>query len=81
MAVGDSGIYNQITDAYYDFTLTLNEDGTGNLSSEGDERDSFTWALSDDGFNAKGDKIIYFKDDGDKIKGKIYGFSIIFEKQ
>ena len=62
------------------WVLTLKEDGTGQLTSE-EETSDFTWELTDTGFKTKGDVKLKFTDDGDKIKAKIIGVDLIFEKQ
>ena len=63
-----------------DFIMTINEDGTGELSGEG-ETAKFTWTEIGDGIKAKGDVNATFKDDGDNITTSIFGASLTFEKQ
>ena len=63
-----------------DFVMTINEDGTGELSGEG-ETAKFTWTEIGDGFKAKGDVNATFKDDGDNIKARILIADLIFVKQ
>jgi hypothetical protein len=64
-----------------DMILIINGDGTGTMLSEGDEDSDFTWELTRNGFKTKGDVKLKFKDDGDRIKTKIIGADLIFEKQ
>ena len=64
-----------------DMILTINGDGTGTLSSEGEEDSNFTWSPTSDGFKTKGDMKLKFKDDGDNIKATIIGVDLVFEKQ
>ena len=63
-----------------EFTLVLNEDGTGQLISDGEGGD-FTWELTSDGFKTSGDMKLTFKDDGDNITTKLLGADLVFEKQ
>ena len=63
-----------------EFSLILNDDGTGQLISDGESGD-FTWELTNDGFKTKGDMKLKFKDDGDNIKTKLLGADLVFEKQ
>ncbi|MDO4803979.1 MAG: hypothetical protein Q4A32_04070 [Lachnospiraceae bacterium] len=63
-----------------EFTLILNDDGTGQLVSD-EEPGEFTWELTDNGFKTKGDMKLTFTDDGDNIKTKILGADLTFEKQ
>ena len=63
-----------------EFTLVIKGDGTGELVSEG-ETSSFTWKPTDKGFKTDGDMKLDFTDDGDKIKAKIIGVDLTFEKQ
>lgn len=60
--------------------LTLNGDGTGTLT-DAESESGFTWELTNDGFRTKGDVKLTFKDDGEKIKTKIIGVDMFFEKQ
>ena len=65
-----------------DFTLTLNDDGTGTYvgaDEDGEiETSDITWVLTDDGFKTKGDTELKFKDDGDNIKTKLLGVDLVF---
>lgn len=63
-----------------EFTIVLNDDGTGQLISDGEAGD-FTWELTSDGFKTSGDMKLTFKDDGDNIKTKLLGADLVFEKQ
>ena len=66
----------------FDMILTLNDDGTGTLfGGEEGETNTFNWELTSDGFKTSGDVKLKFKDDGDRIKSKIIGVNLIFEKQ
>ena len=76
MEMGDA---SEETD--FEFTLILNEDGTGILQSDDDEDSNFTWSLIDGGFKTTGDMKLTFKEDGDNIRSTILGADIIFEKQ
>ena len=76
VAIGDES-----EDLETDMTLIINGDGTGAMKSEGEEDSNFTWELTKDGFKTKGDVKFKFKDDGDRIKTKIIGVELIFEKQ
>ena len=60
--------------------MTINGDGTGTLAG-GEDSSEFTWQPTDGGFKTKGDVKTTFKDDGDKIKTKVIGVELIFEKQ
>ena len=61
--------------------LIINGDGTGTLTSDGEES-SFTWKPVDGGFKTKGDVKMTFKEDGDNtIKATILGASLVFERQ
>lgn len=78
LAIGD------VSDGFEgdDFSITLNEDGTGQFVSE-EGASEITWSLTKDGFqtvDTDGSKMS-FKDDGDNIKTKIIGVDLIFEKQ
>ena len=64
----------------YDYTLTLNADGTGQFAGGGESSD-ITWSLTDDGFKTKGDAKLTFRDDGDRIRAKVIGVDLVFEKQ
>ena len=63
-----------------EFTLEIKGDGTGELISE-EETNSFTWKPTDKGFKTDGGMKLTFTDDGDKIKAKIIGIDLTFEKQ
>lgn len=63
-----------------EFTIVLNDDGTGKIVS-GDETWDFTWKLTSDGFKTDGDMKMTFTDDGDNIKSTILGADLVFEKQ
>ena len=67
-----------------EYTLVLNDDGTGTFSGldeEGNEQVSnITWSLTNDGFKTKGDAKMTFKDDGDDIVTKILGVELRFVK-
>ena len=61
--------------------LILNEDGTGTLDVEGQAPSAFTWEPTSGGFKASGEMKVKFTDDGDRIKTKVLGTEIVFEKQ
>lgn len=63
-----------------EWILTINEDGTGNLT-DGSGVSEFTWEPTNEGFKTKGDVKLKFKADGDKISAKIIGVKLTFEKQ
>lgn len=63
-----------------EYVLEIKEDGTGTLGS-GDEVSEFTWSPVKGGFKTKGDVNATFKDDGDKIKAKVFIAELVFEKQ
>ena len=65
------------------YTLTLNDDGTGQFVSrvegEEDEVSEITWELTDEGFKTNGDTKLKFKDNGDStISTKVIGVDLIF---
>ena len=61
-----------------DFTMTLNDDGTGTLVG-GDETSNFTWTPTSEGFKTDGDLKVKFKADGeDAIHAKLFGVSLNF---
>ena len=68
-----------------DYTLTLNEDGTGTflaVDENGQEdKSDITWSLTDDGFKTKGGTKLTFTDDGDNIQTKMLGVGLVFVKQ
>lgn len=64
----------------FEWTITLNADGTGEYVSE-DGPTSVTWELTDDGFKTKGDAKLTFKDDGENIKAKVSITEVVFVKQ
>jgi major membrane immunogen (membrane-anchored lipoprotein) len=64
----------------FEWTITLNADGTGEYVSE-DGPTSITWELTDDGFKTKGDAKLTFTDDGDNIKAKVSITEVVFVKQ
>ena len=76
LALGD-----ETGDPDFDCILTINGDGTGVLSAEGEEDSSFTWEPIEGGFKTKGDMKLTFKDDGDNIKANTLGVDLVFEKQ
>ena len=59
MSMGD-----ETEDFGYEVTLTLNADGTGVLTGDG-ESSEFTWIPTEDGFKTEGDVNTKFKADGD----------------
>ena len=61
--------------------LIINEDGTGTLDVEGQAPSAFTWEPTSSGFKASGEMKVKFTDDGDRIKTKVLGTEIVFEKQ
>ena len=61
--------------------LILNEDGTGTLDVKGQAPSAFTWEPTSNGFKASGEMKVKFTDDGDRIKTKVLGTEIVFEKQ
>ena len=61
--------------------LTLNGDGTGTLTTEGEDPANFTWELTSDGFKTKGDMKLKFTDEGDGIKANIFGADLLFVRQ
>ena len=67
------------------WTITLNDDGTGTcvaVDEEGvEETTEFTWEPTDEGFKTKGDMKLKFTDDGEQIHAKMFGVSLNFEKQ
>ena len=67
------------------WTITLNDDGTGTcvaVDEEGvEETTTFTWEPTDEGFKTKGDMKLKFTDDGEQIHAKMFGVSLNFEKQ
>lgn len=62
-----------------EWTLVINEDGTGQTMSEGETAD-FTWTPTDKGFKTKGGIKTDFVDDGDAIMTKIIGVELRFNK-
>lgn len=65
-----------------EYTLTLNDDGTGTFVSIEDggaeETSDITWSLTSDGFKTEGDAKMKFTDDGDGIKTTILGVDLHF---
>ena len=55
-------------------------DGTGEIVDE-EGTSKVTWELTSNGFKTKGDTKLTFTDDGDRIKTKVIGVDLIFEKQ
>ena len=61
-----------------DYTMTINGDGTGTLTAEG-ETSNFTWTPTDEGFKTAGDmKVKFTADSEDAIHAKIFGVSLNF---
>lgn len=63
-----------------EWTLILKEDGTGQSIDEEGEHE-ITWELTKNGFKMTGDGNVTFTDEGDNIKTKVLGVSIILERQ
>lgn len=63
-----------------DWVLTVNGDGTGTFSGDGESSD-FTWEPTDNGFKTKGDVKMKFEDEGEGIKASIMGAELHFVKQ
>ena len=62
----------------YEVTLTLNADGTGVLTGDG-ESSEFTWTPTENGFKTEGDVNTKFKADGDNaITAKVIGVNLNF---